>query len=47
MMYGASIGSVIRKNTKVAGTPSSAAASNGWRGSDRSPASSKIMMKGV
>ena len=31
----------------VAGTPSSAAASNGWRGSDRSPASSKIMMKGV
>ena len=46
-MYGISIGSVMRKNTKCPGTPSSFAASNGCVGRLRSPASSKIMMNGV
>ena len=41
------MGSVMRKNTKLRGTPSSAAASKGALGSERSPASSRIMMKGV
>ena len=47
MMYGISIGRVMRKKTKLRGTPSSSAASKGCFGKARKPAIRSTMMNGV